>query len=469
MNESPRFGVIDLVCMLLLVGVAAGVRAAYVADYSGDGQGSPAFEVQGQGPARPLPGTNGETRTELQELVHNLRDTRRFACRAPLADHDEETADVAPGYPWLVSLAGQFTDTPEMLIRWVQCGLGALTVLCYYVFAHRAFASTLAAALAGLLVAVHPFWIVNTAELADGVLVSFLLSAALALGTRGSQVGGAFTSLLYGLALSSLAMVRAALLPFAVIAFLWYLARCQRQRAGWFAALLALLGFANGLAPWAVRNGRVFQEPLPIVDSSYLHLWIGNNPQASGKTMSEAALRDSLTPELRDKLLAEENQPRRYARLGSEVFTYIQQNPAAALGNRLDAGLCFLVGGSWIDAHRLALRRAGNEPADFTDEIADLIETALRGSLLVLLLAGALGWRLSAAWGARARLAALAVVWIPLPYLLSHAEELSGPRLPLDGVLLCYAAFALACLLPGFARTPEQAAAAELRAAESST
>ena len=42
----------------------------------------------------------------------------------------------------------------------------------------------------------------------------------------------------------------------------------------------------------------------------------------------------------------------------------------------------------------------------------------------------------------------LAVMWIPLPYLLSHAEALSGPRLPLDGVLLCYAAFALCGMLP---------------------
>ena len=41
------------------------------------------------------------------------------------------------------------------------------------------------------------------------------------------------------------------------------------------------------------------------------------------------------------------------------------------------------------------------------------------------------------------------VIWIPLPYILSHAAEFSGPRLPLDGVLLCYSAFALLCLVPG--------------------
>jgi hypothetical protein len=39
--------------------------------------------------------------------------------------------------------------------------------------------------------------------------------------------------------------------------------------------------------------------------------------------------------------------------------------------------------------------------------------------------------------------------FVPLPYILTHAEALSGARLPLDGVLMCYAAFVLAALVPG--------------------
>ena len=60
-----------------------------------------------------------------------------------------------------------------------------------------------------------------------------------------------------------------------------------------------------------------------------------------------------------------------------------------------------------------------------------------------------LGWRWSYGWRKESMPASLAVIWIPLPYILSHAEALSGPRLPLDGVLLCYAAFAAACFIPG--------------------
>jgi hypothetical protein len=456
MNEIPRFGLMDLVCLLVVVGCAAGVRAGYVAHYAGEGAADTVFIVQGRGPTRSVPGASGPSRTELEDLAHNLRDENRFACLAPLSDRDEETADVAPGYPWLVSLAARVEDEPAMLVRWVQCGLGALTVLCYFFFARRAFASTVAGTIAGLLGALYPFWIVNTAELADGVLVTFLLAATLALGTRGSQVGGAFTSLLFGLLLAALPMVRAALLPFAVVAFVWYLARCRTMRAGWFAALLALLGFANGLAPWTLRNWRVFQEPVPIVDSTYLHLWMGNNPRATGGTLDEATLRQSLPPDLLAEMLAEPDQPRRYARLGPEWLAAVNDDPAAALGHRLESAVAFCLGEQWLRDRQLALRQTGDKVPEVPAWIGDAVETSLRAGILVVLLIGLLGWRLSAAWGWQSRLAALAIVWVPLPYILGHAGQLSGPRLPLDGVLLCYVAFTLAYLVPGFARTPAQ-------------
>ena len=64
-----------------------------------------------------------------------------------------------------------------------------------------------------------------------------------------------------------------------------------------------------------------------------------------------------------------------------------------------------------------------------------------------------LGGRWTYAWRDEAMPAALAIFWVPLPYFFSHAGLLHGPRLPLDGVLLTYAAFVLACLWPATAAT----------------
>ncbi len=180
--------------------------------------------------------------TELDELIEALQDQRGFEAKAPLADKTEPTAHVAPAYPWLVSLVGRLEMPRRAALRWGQAVLGTLTALCYFCFARRAFQSLTVGFLAGLFLAIHPFWIINTAELNDGVLATFLLAAILALGTRAGQAGGPFLSLLFGLTLAGLAMTRAALLPFTLVALLWFLLSCRTIRAGWLCALLACLG-----------------------------------------------------------------------------------------------------------------------------------------------------------------------------------------------------------------------------------
>jgi hypothetical protein len=458
MSDGRRWGMADLAALLLVLVVAGALRAWYVASCADGGEGTPALEVQGQPPRRdfaPDVKLRGrEQPGELDDLVHNLQENRRFASLAPLADKEEKTAHVSPAYPWLVGLAARWELSVDATVRWAQAILGTLTAACYFFFARRAYQSLTVGFLAGLLAAVHPFWIINAAELADGVLATFLLAACLMLGTRASQTGAAFTSLLYGLALAALAMTRAALLPFALVGILWFLLQCRSLRSGWFCALLAFLGFGNGLAPWTVRNFREFGEPVPVVDSAMLHLWMGTNPLATGGYPDERTLRRSLPPERVQALLGEANQARRYASLGKDAMREIVDVPGAALGRRLWAGLFFVFGENWFTNKALA-RESGSVSVTPPEWVSDMSEGALRGSLLVMLIGGVLGWRFSFGWRKQARLAALAAIWVPLPYLLTHADFLSGPRLPLDGVLLCFVAFALACCLPGMRRQPD--------------
>jgi hypothetical protein len=459
MSELRRWGLADLAALLIVLGIAAGIRSWYIAVAADAGMGTPALEVEGQPPRPDFPADTlrrgRKQPSELDNLVHNLEEERWFGSLAPLADKEEKTAHVSPAYPWLVSLMARWDIPVDGGVRWVQAGLGTLTAACYFFFARRAFANLLVGFLAGLLSAVHPFWIVNTAELSGGVLATFLLAACLMLGTRASQAGGSLGSLLYGLALAGLALTRAALLPFALVALLWFLLRCRTLRAGWFCGLLAVLGFGNGLAPWTVRNYREFGEPIPVVDSAMLHLWMGNNPQATGGYLDERTLRKSLPPERLDALLAEPNQARRYASLGKDVIREISGDPSAVIGRRLWAGLMFVFGENWFKNNNLAQTDTASETVTPPEWVSDVGEGVLRGSLLVMIVLGLLGWRFSFGWRKEARLAALAAIWVPLPYLLTHAAYLSGPRLPLDGVLLCFAAFALACWVPGVRRQPD--------------
>ncbi|MFL5242035.1 MAG: glycosyltransferase family 39 protein [Gemmataceae bacterium] len=465
MSEMPRFKFGDLLALLLVVVAAGGLRGAYLWFLADQGNGNGPWLVQDPIPAlKNTPEANNlrhDSPNQLDLLVYNLKEKRTFAGEAPLAAKEEITAHTAPGYPWVLSVlenAPLKSSQLDQALRWLQSLLGTLTAAFYFFFARRAFHSSLVGAIAGLLCAANPFWIVNTAEINDGVLASFLLAFALMLGARASQQGGAATSLLYGLLLAALAMVRAALVPFGFAAMICFLLRCRAIHRGWLYALLAFLGFANALAPWTMRNYQQFGEIMPLVDSVYLHLWEGNNPDATGGPQNDGAMRDALakareesSQDIDQEIVGQANQSKRYNRLAPDVIKQIRENPAAALRRRLNASLDFFFGETWFTQQ--SLTREGTPPSDGLPAwLADSHEAIVIGALLAMLILGVLGWRWTYGWRWESMPSSLAMVWIPLPYILSHAEALSGPRLPLDGVLLSYAAFVLACLAPPVAR-----------------
>jgi 4-amino-4-deoxy-L-arabinose transferase-like glycosyltransferase len=458
MFPVPPFRLTHLLLLLVVLAAAAGARAWYLTACVEDAAGRAPLHAQ-DAPPRVRVAGEGEPfgkkdANELDNLVFNLREYRWFGCLAPLADKEEKTAHVAPGYPYMLSFTQEWVDDWMVVVRWAQCALGALTAGLYFLFARRAFGSVLVASLTGLLCAIHPFWVVNTAEINDGVLATFLLAASLFLGTRAGQEGDAVSSLLFGLALSGLTLVRASLLPFALVALLWFLLRCRKIRRGWLCALLAFLGLANGVALWGVRNWRTFNEVVPIADSAFLHLYEGNNRLADGGPQSEKKLEEALGTERLQTLRNESNQSKRYNMLAHDVLDEIQERPATTVRRRIAAAQYFLLGKAWFSDTNPSQtgRSPGRTPAassELPEWLTDLYPLLIQASLLAMLTLGLLGWRWTHAWRRQVRLATLAALWIPLPYMLSHGENLWGPRLPLDGVLLCYAAFALIGVIPG--------------------
>src|SRR5690348_9069767 len=94
MAETRRLTLADGLILLAILVLAAGARAGYLMT-SADGA---------PGLAPLLVETAPE---DLETLATNLTDRGRFASRAPLAAGEEETAHVAPGYPWLMSAAAR--------------------------------------------------------------------------------------------------------------------------------------------------------------------------------------------------------------------------------------------------------------------------------------------------------------------------------------------------------------------------
>ena len=453
MIPMPRFAWWLSLALALIISVSFGLRVGYLNRCTENGWKDTPIEVQGSGRASHHPeGTAffAKTSPSVQDnVIANMADHRWFGCLAPLGDEEELTTHLAPGYPWVYGWVASWAESPHMLMRWGQCILSGLTPIGCFFFARRAFRSNVAGLVAGILAAVHPFWIVNAAELNDGAVATFFLAVALALGSRGSQTGGPFTALLFGAALGCLTLVRASFLPFALLAIVWLLWECRRFSFGWLACFLALFGFINVLAPWTIRNYQVTGQPVPIVNSLYLHLWIGNNPHANGSHLDERTMRKALDDARLDAVLAEPDQTRRYQMLADDVLEEIQDRPKATLVRRFEASIIYLLGERWLRQREFA--RVAKDPdvlASVPDWLVGELELILHAALALLLVLSFLGWRWSHAWRRETRIATLAMLLLPLPFMLSHGEAMSGPRLPLDAVLICFAAYGLVGWMP---------------------
>ncbi|MBV9123818.1 MAG: hypothetical protein JO112_10715, partial [Planctomycetes bacterium] len=167
MTQENRFRLADGLWFLVILILAFGARAWYLHACAKDGQGEGPLQVQ---------------ETSLGGLVL-------------LPGRTTESLESLPSrslYPWLLDRLEAKTQDPESAgrwTRWIQAGLGALTAALYCLLAGRVLGSRWVGLVAGLLAAVYPFWIINTAELHDGVLATFLLAAALFLGGVGNQAG----------------------------------------------------------------------------------------------------------------------------------------------------------------------------------------------------------------------------------------------------------------------------------------
>lgn len=226
------------------------------------------------------------------------------------------------GYPYALSLLFRFTG-PSVLAA--QILNSALTLACTalaYLLAHRLTADRAAAALAALLLALHPSFVAYSGILAAEPLYTALLLLACLAATHALPRPGHWLPVGIWAGLATLVRPQAVLTPIllALSAHLLTPRRDRRKAKVWLGSAGALLALALVLTPWTIRNYQTHGQFVFVSTNGGDNLWIGNHPQTTGRYQTPPG-----KPAPPDQEIAND-QAARQAALES-----LQTNPAPAL------------------------------------------------------------------------------------------------------------------------------------------
>jgi 4-amino-4-deoxy-L-arabinose transferase-like glycosyltransferase len=194
-------------------------------------------------------------------------------------------AEWPPGYPLLLAATFLITGPNAGGIVLLNLVLFAATVMSVDALAKR-LAGEGPARLAALLLALWPNLIATTGIASRELLVLFLLTTALTVWleagaeTKAGIAAGTWLAAGFALGLAILTEPALLLLPAAFILYdLLTGPRPLRTLAAW---TLLLLGALLPIAPWLLRNQRVFHRPVPLATGGGSSFYRANNPLATG-------------------------------------------------------------------------------------------------------------------------------------------------------------------------------------------
>jgi 4-amino-4-deoxy-L-arabinose transferase-like glycosyltransferase len=374
----------------------------------------------------------GETGRIAQSIVEG----RGFS--SPFRGSTGPTAMMPPVYPSLLAgvfrLFGIYTKASALAILSLDSLFSALTCIPVFLIAQRSFGGR-TAGWAGWAWTFFPYaiyfsadfiWVTTLATLMLALL--FLAALHLEDSTRVALWVG------FGVLAGIGALIDPIVLSVIPLLVLWMGYRRLQKKQRWFIpALAAALGCGATVAPWMIRNHRVFHTFVPLRDNFGLELYVGNN----GNTwhFAPAGFHPSST----------EREMNEYVQIGELAYMRHKQAQAVAL----------------IKAHpgdfaELSLRRALYMWTNFWScsrryreaEPLDPPNIFLCTALTVLALEGL---RRAFQRGASIGMPyAIALFFFPMVYYVTHPQDYY--RRPIDPIFVVLAAYAITSWMQDRAR-----------------
>ena len=374
----------------------------------------------------------GETGRIAQSIVEG----RGFS--SPFRGSTGPTAMIPPVYPALLAgvfrLFGIYTKASALAILSLDSLFSALTCIPVFLIAQRSFGGR-TGVWAGWVWAFFPYAIYFSADfiwvttLATLMLVLLFL-AALHFEDSPRVALWIGCGVLAGIG----ALIDPVVLSVIPLLVLWMCYRRRQKKQRWFVPALAVaLAFAATVAPWMIRNYRVFHTFVPFRDNFGLELYVGNN----GSTRHFAP--SGFHPSTTDREMNE------YAQIGELAYMRHKQAQAVALIKAHPGGFAELslrrALYMWTNLWSFSRRYLEAEPLDPPNIF-------LCTALTVLALEGL---RRTFQRGASIAMPyAIALFFFPMVYYVTHPQDYY--RRPIDPICVVLAAYTVTSWMQNRAR-----------------
>lgn len=219
---------------------------------------------------------------------------------------------VTPLFSWATA-AGYWLTGSNVALMLAQMAAGAVLAIAVACISQRMFGGWMAAALAGIFVAIHPGFVLYNSTKAHSLAFDALFFAlALWQSLRLADRPTLRRALVFGLIIGIGTLSRGTVVIMGPLGALWLLARSPPESRKILFRNLVLAGLVAAviIAPWTIRNSLLHHRFVFLISTESEDFWLGNNPHATGHTLidSERTVFMSLPAEERDDLYRQPNE-----------------------------------------------------------------------------------------------------------------------------------------------------------------
>jgi 4-amino-4-deoxy-L-arabinose transferase-like glycosyltransferase len=271
---------------------------------------------------------------EYGAVARNLATGRGFIGGGWLGP-EGPTALNTPIYP--LFLAMWLSTGLSMPYLWVQISQALLSALIIYFTAEiaRLRSSRLVGIVTAFGLVFYPPLIYFCKQISPAIFCTFFtvltIYAVMMLSPKPTMKRGLIMGVVSGFALLTEPILLVGI-PGMTLVVLSQTSKASRKR---LLSMILLSGLICSLilAPWIVRNYRVFDKVIPLKTSFGLNLWMGNNPNATGYlyTTDGIPMQDTLSTKMKTHL-SEFDEATRYNILRNMALEWIFKHPKEFLG-----------------------------------------------------------------------------------------------------------------------------------------